>query len=634
MLELLRRKAQSRFIQATIVIIILVFVFWGVGTNQGSSTTAVATVNGDSITYAEYQKEYDRIFTQLRDQFGGTIPKGLLEATDFKMMVINQLIQTTLMRQGAKNIGLYVSDKELRQTIEDMPAFQNDGVFDVKWYEEVLTGSRLSVVNFEEGMRYDLLSAKIVDHLKRFGQVSENELQDLYRYNYDQINLQYASFSANDFKDKVAISEENLEAFFEENRESYKSLPLVQIKYINLPFSDADLDANLSDEKLLQKYEENIASYTTPEQRQARHILIRSSNADMAEQILEKRDSLNNILEKARAGEDFRELAKQFSEDGSASQGGDLGFFSKGQMVKSFEDAVFSMNTGEISDIIQTQFGLHIIKLETIKESAVTPFIEVKDEIAASFQAEMGQTLVFQKANETYEKIILSGSIDKYAASLNTDGASAKISETDFFSQQAPPEELWAMPALVNSAFTLKNGELSSILDTGKGYAIIYVQGRKEPAQQELNGVREQVSEDFVQKRTIQLAKDSAEQFLAKLQEGADFVEEAASQQITIKTTGFVSRADSLASPLPPQVLQKNFNLSESNTYGAEVTASGDTFYVVGYKDRQDSDKENLDNRKEALISQLAEEKATSLLAAWSSYLREEADITVNQKLL
>jgi peptidyl-prolyl cis-trans isomerase D len=638
MLDLLRRQAQSKFIQATIIIIILVFIFWGVGTNQGNGTNAVAQVNGESIPYSDYQKEYDRLFNQLREQFGGTIPKGLLETTNFKEQVVNKLIQTTLMRQGAQDIGLYVSDKELRQTIEDMEAFKNNGVFDVKWYEEVLTGSRLSVARFEEGMRYDLLSAKIIDHLQRFAQTSENELQDIYKYNYDRINLQYAAFSAADFKDKVPMDEDGLKAFFEKNKESYKSLPQVQIKYIHiLPLSGEGLGTGISDDELLREYNRNIEQYTIPEQRQVRHILLLTNDSDTPEQISEKRAAISTILEKAKAGEDFGELAKQFSEDGSAGRGGDLGFFSRGQMVKPFEDAAFSLNDGEISDIVQTQFGFHIIKLEAIKEGAVRPFDEAKGEIAASLQAKMGQTLVFQKANETYEKIILSGSIDKYAASLPEGGESGpgKITETGFFSQQDPPEKLRTLPALVNSAFTLKKGELSSIVDTGQGYAIVYVQDRKEPVQQKFDSVREQAREDFVKNESARLAKEAAERFLAKLQEGANFTEEAAAQKITVETTGFISRGDYSAAKLPPQVLQKNFNLSETSPYAAEVAETGDTLYVVAFKDKQNSDPNNLDETKQdALTRQLTEQKANSLLSAWAGYLREQADITVNEKLL
>lgn len=636
MLDLIRRKAQSRLIQAIIIIIILVFIFWGVGTNQGSGTNAVALVNGESIIFADYQKEYDRMVTQLRDKFGGTIPKGLLEATNFKQQVIDQLIQTALMKQGAENIGLYVSDNELRQTIESMDAFQNNGAFDVKWYEEILTGSRLSVTNFEEGLRYDLLSAKIVDHLQRFGQVSENEITGLYKYNNDQIDLQYAKFAAADFKEKVTVNEDDLKTFFAENKESYNSLPQVKIKYIHLPLAGENLSASFSDDELLTKYQDNIVKYTNPERRHARHILIRSSESDPAEQISAKRDSLNDILNKARSGEDFSALAKQFSEDGSASRGGDLGFFAKGQMVKPFEDAVFALNEGEISDIIQTQFGFHLIKLEAIKESGITPFEEVKAEISASLQAEMGQTLAFQKANETYEQIILSGSIDKYAASKKTEANSSigAITETNFFDQQDPPKELRTLPTLVNTAFTLKNGELSSIIDTGQGYAIVYVQDRKEPAPQDLSPVREQVVNDFVQKEARQLAKDSAEHFLAKLKEGADFTKEAADLQISIETTGFVSRTEYSASQLPAQILQQNFNLSKNNPYATEVADAGDIFFVIGYKDSQDSNQEQLNEEKDALIKQLTGEKANSLITAWVSYLREEADIKVYENML
>ncbi len=637
MLALFRRKAQSKFIQATIVIIILVFIFWGVGTNQGSGNTAVATVNGESITYSNYQKEYDAMINKLRDQFGGNIPKGLLEATNFKYQVVNQLIQATLMRQGAQDIGLYVSNTELSQNIQDMEAFKNNGFFDVQWYEEVLTGSRMTVSQFEEGLRYDLLYAKIIDHLARFGQVSQNELMELYNYNYNQSNLQYATFRAADFKEKVNIEEDDLTAYFETNRDNYKSAPQIKIKYINLPLSGAGSDASFPDQEILQKYKANIAQYTHPEERQASHILIKSSDTDGAAQIAEKRSTLAEILEKARNGEDFGELAKLHSEDGSASRGGDLGFFARGRMVKPFEDAAFTMDQGDVSEIIQTQFGFHILKLTAIKPSAVTPMEEVRKEIAAALGVEKGKTLVFQKANETYESIILSGSLDNYAASANKTEETGKgptIIETNMFTQQDPPESLRALPSLVNTAFSLKNGELSSIIDTGDGYAIVYVQQREEPAPQKLADITDQVKEDLKNETSIKLAKEAATELLNRLKDGGNFDEETNNLQLTVETTGLVSRADSISSPLPQQILQQNFNLSESNHFAEDIAEAGDNFYVLAFKESKESDQSKFEEKKEELTGQLTQAKANTLLSAWVGYLQDEAEITTNETLL
>ena len=636
MLALLRRKSQSKFIQATIVVIILVFIFWGVGANQGNGRNDIATVNGQSIPLQDYQKEYDRMISSLRDQFGGSIPKGLLEATDFKKQVVNKLVQASLMRQGGKDVGLYVSDIELQENIQEMEAFKNNGVFDVDWYEQVLTGSRMTVPSFEASMRYDLLYAKIIDHLGRFGQVSDNEIAALFHYKFSQKSLQYVTLKAADFKEKVTVDDEKLAAYFKEHRDTYKSAPQVKLKYINIPTSGEGLSVTFSDDEILQSYKANIQRFTHPEERQASHILIKSGESDQPEQIAAKKKIIEDILLKAKGDEDFAELAKQFSEDGSASRGGDLGFFQKGQMVKPFEDAAYSLEEGGISDIVQTQFGFHILKLNKIKASGIRPLEEVQAQITAQLKKEKLGNIVFKKANETYEAIILSGSLNNYASKETATGEPQKltISETEFFSQQDPPVALRTSPALVNAAFSMKKGELSSIIDTGQGYAIVFIEDRKKPVQEELANVREKVKGDFIAQESLKLAKTSAEELLKRLKNGADLTQEAETMKLTLETTNFVSRDTLSDSSLSPQIIQAHFNLSEANRYAEKVVPEGETFFVIAFKDSKEPDQDTFASKKEDLTRQLVQAKSETLLSAWVGYLREKADITVNEKLL
>ena len=632
MLGLFRKKAQSPTIQATIVIIILVFIFWGVGRNDsGKALNAVATVNGETITLRDYQKQYDQTLSGLRDQMGGSIPSGLLDQLNIKKQVLNKLIDTTLLRQGAAKIGLYVSDQELQNAIKKMEAFNDLGAFDVKRYEQILAGSRMTVSQFEEGMRYDLLSAKVLDHLGRFGHLSPATLKDLFNYQYRGTKVDSLAITSEAFKAKVEKSEAKVTAYFDENKAKYQSDPQLKIKYLLFAQADFKEGTTPTDEEVTRFYQDNSARYSLPERRQARHILIKAAAAASAEEKASKRKQIEEIATKIKGGKDFASLAKEFSEDSSANQGGDLGLFARGQMVKPFEDAVFAMKEGQVSDIVETPFGLHLIKLEKIDPAKVQPQDEVKGSIIDQLTAEATKGKAFQAVSDAYEQIIVAGSLAKYA---DAKGAGPAIVETKLFTQKAPPAELAALPEVVNAAFALNKGDLSSIIESGQGYAIILVEDKVPPAQQELAAVRTKVEEDFVAAESVKLAQAAAEALLAKVKGGAKLAEEAKALGLEVTTTPFISRANNSEAKLPAQIVQDALGLSAHHPVLDKVATENNTFYVITFNTSQEPDQKLFAEKKGELEDKLAGEMKNDLLGAWLDSLRNKAKITTNEQLL
>src|SRR3989339_1002092 len=173
MLNLIRSKAQSIYIQATILIIVLVFVFWGVGSSQKGGPDAIATVNDQNISARQYQKNYTQTINRYQEQFGGTLPAGLLEALNLKQQVLDQMIQEQVMQQGAKEAGLIVGSDEVRKVIQNMDAFREEGIFTLDRYKKLLASSRMTTTDFENNVRNDLLHTKILTHLSRFARISD-----------------------------------------------------------------------------------------------------------------------------------------------------------------------------------------------------------------------------------------------------------------------------------------------------------------------------------------------------------------------------------------------------------------------------------------------------------------------------
>ncbi len=625
MLEFLRQKAQSSVIQVIIVVIILVFVFWGVGSNQGSGVNAAATVNDEPITYTDFQRSYDARINQLREQLGGNIPDGLLQTLGVKDQVLEELIQRALIRQGAEEAGVMVSDEEVRAKIQEMEVFQNEGGFDVGWYKQILAGNRMNATDFEITMKADLLLAKVMDYLSRFGGVADSELRDRFDYDYRQKKFAYVALEPASFEKNVVVNDEELAAFFDENQNDYRGEAQLKLKYVLFPF-DAKAELDISEESIVSYFEQHKDEYVVPEQRQARHILIMIDESDSEDVITEKRKKAEDLLKQSREGADFADLARQNSDDkGSATRGGDLGFFERGQMVKPFEDGVFGLQEGELT-LVRSDFGFHVIKLEKIRPLQLKTVAEVRDSIIAKIKVGEIKTLALKQANAAYEQIILSGSLEKYAES------GGKLQETEFFTRKEIVEPLLSNPALQQAAFGLRQGELSSLLEGADSYAILYAEEIKEPAVPELDKVKERVIKDFVSQRSQELAKEAAETILAAVQAGASLEEAAAKLDIPVELSPMISRADRADSKLPPALLEAGLGLTAAAPYPEAVISSGQTLYVAAFKDEKEASAEKFEEQKDEIGKSLVAENQNVVSVSWLAFLRDRAVVEIDKR--
>ena len=624
MLDFLRRKAQSTYLQATVIIIILVFVFWGVGTNQGPGRNGIATVNGQTITFQEYEKAYERTMDQYRAQFGDNLPADFAKTIGLKKQVIDQLIQAALFRQGGLEMGIYASDEEVQDAIKNMPVFLDNGNFNVERYNTVLRGSRLTPKKFETSMRADIVSNTTAQRVAMFAHALESELLDKFLYDNEERQLEYVIFKAKDFVDKVTVNEEILTDFFTSQQNDYRTPPQIKLKYLAFLPAEEMAAINVEESDIENYYQQHIDQYSVPETRRARHILLRATDENLAGQ--EKK--MAEILQKARNGEDFTELAKQFSDDGSAANGGDLGFFNQKQMIQPFADAAFSLKKGQISDIVRTRFGLHIIKLEEIKPGKITPLSDIKESIIAKIKEERAKTNAFKKANETYEKIILSGSLNKYATENKVD-----IPETAFFNKNSIPPELAGNPVLIKTIFSLKKGELSSLIEGPRGYDIVYVEDFKGPQTPPFKEVKDKVEKDYFAAESRKLAKEAAEKLLTAAR-SSDFVKISREQGQAVEESEFFSRKKKFSKNLPAIVINEAFNLSDKKPYPPEITADDDKFYVFHLKKIKKPSDEEFAAKRQTLMANIEKENQMNLISAWLEYLKDKAEITINQQFL
>jgi peptidyl-prolyl cis-trans isomerase D len=633
MLQILRKKAQSTFIQIIVVIIALVFIFWGVGANLDGDRQAALTVNGEQIAFQQFQQAYDRAYERFSDQFGGNVPKGFAETFGLKQQVINQLIQTELLRQGAEKMGIQVSAREIQKIIEDMAPFQENGVFNIERYKAVLAANRMAPTKFEDSMRFDRLSEVAVREIGNFANVVTTfEIQEVHSLENEKVALKYVKVSPDRFIDQVTVDDNALKTWFETVKENYKSLPQVKLKYLTFTYDDVGRKIEIDKGKTEEYYQTNLAEFQVPERRHARHILLKAGENDSAERHREQAKKADNIMKLAKKGDDFIALAKENSEDPAKNSGGDLGFFSAGQMVPAFDKAVFAMQPGDISEVVKTQFGYHIIKLEEIQPAETRPLEAVTAEIKSKLQQKEAENLAFQVANDAYEGIIGAGSLTKYAE------ANPKISieQTDFFAKNNAPTDLKNDAQFLDKAFELKKGELSSLIKGASGYAILFAEDYKEPEIPAFETKKEILVKDYQKAKSKELAETAANELLKSLREEKALELDAMAQEkgLTVLESGFLVRSgENAGTTFPSALLEDAFLLSASSPLPEKAGKVGDDFYIYSFVDRQVPPMPDKSEVVEKYRKELTQMKQQQLLSAWLRHQEIDAKITTNPNL-
>ena len=624
MLNIIRKNAQSIVIQVIVVVIALVFIFWGVGTNLGGNSNALAVVNGKEIGYREFQKSYERAVESYKQQFGGQLPPEFIDSIGLKQQVLNQLIQSELLRQGAEKIGVQLSREAVQRHIKEMAAFRENGRFSLDRYKAVLDSNRLSPPIFEQGIGNDLLVGRMVEVLGGFAVLSGQEVQNWLDYVDQEVRIGFASFASSEYLPQVTIDEAALTAWYEGAREQYKLPAQYRLQYLFYAYADDLQQSGVSDEAVRQRYQEDIEKYRTPERRRARHILFKTDGQDSEEVRAGKKRQAEEALARIRKGGDFARLARELSEDSSRDKGGDLGYFSRGQMVQPFEEAAFALNKGEVSGIVESPFGFHLIRLEDLTPARTQSLEEVGPAIRSELERQAVKGVTFKRASTAYEDIIRAGSLAKYSAA-----SGAKVAATGFFAQSAPPEDpVVRDPAFLQAAFGLRKGELSSIVELANGYAIVFVDDVREAVVPKLAEVRDRVVADFKGARSVELARAAAESALKAAREKGEWPAATARQESDyLKRTGPSGK-------VPAPVRDDVFKRLGQDAFPEQVIAVGPDFIVYQILDTRQGKSPTGEAQRAGFERQLLAARENKLVADWLEQLRGSAKIWTNREML
>lgn len=629
MLKILRENAGSWIVKALLGIIVFVFVLWGIRSGDSKKNQEVATVNGEAVSVDEYRNTYQNMIAQMRQQFGSNLNDEMIEMLQLEKQALNRLIDKKLLLQESRKLKIDISGKELAESVKNAPMFQNEGVFDFNIYQAVLKNNDLTPEMFEkmqkEAMTIEKLRSIIIDNVK----VSENEISEWHTWQNTVVDINYVAFSADDQKE-IAPSDEEMESYYKENGDKYKTLPKIKASYVQINADDYVAKAEVTPEEIKSHYEENIQMYETPKSVSASHILIKVPVEGGSALEAEKKTAIMGILEQVKQGKDFAELAKTYSEDPGKNNGGKLGFFKYEDMVKPFADKAFSMKPGEISDPVRSQFGWHLIKVEEVKEASKKSLEEATAAITETLKKRKAKTLAYNDAETVHEAIVNGDDLNLAAGSV-----SAKVLTTDFFSQKDPISGIPENAKFAQIAFSLPLLETSDVEEFETGYYIIRADEKIEPVIPDLKEVVEKVKSDLSSKMRQDAALADAKAFLKAVKEGAVFSNEAQKKGFSVKATGPFKRQDEVPGlGFEKEIAQAAFKIAKPGEVCGEVLTGKQNYYVISLKERNAPDKASFEADRGEIQDLLLQKKESALFEKWIAQVKNESKIDIRPGFL
>ena len=515
MMDRLREGVNSIAVKIILGLIILSFVFAGVGSYIiGGSNNAAAKVGNVEIGRGEfeqaYQNERNRMQAQLGDYFSNLLADPSY-VESFRKSVLDRMVDDLLLEQHAESLGLRVSDSQVRTLILEMPQFQVDGQFNQDIYQTALRRAGFSPESFAEYLRRDLVRNQLLTAIQASDFSLPGEVEAQSKLLTQTRDIKKITLSRADFAAKAELSEQEIEQYYQQNAERYTRPEQAKVAYIELSAQQLKQAFEVSDEEAKQYYQEHLDKYSSEEQRSVSHILIEGDDQAKAQAIL---DELN-------AGADFAALAEEKSDDfGSASQGGSLGWIERDVMDPTFEEAAFGLqNVGDTTGLVKSSFGYHIIKLDELKDSVAKPYQDVASEIKQELKDQRAVDKFYELQSEL-ERIAFEypDSLDDAAIAID-----AKIQTTDFISESDAPELLKA-PAVMQAILSpevKEDGLNSEVIEVAPEHVIVLrVEESRDETVLPLEEVRSQVTESLANIKGEQAAMELAQTVIEDLKQG------------------------------------------------------------------------------------------------------------------
>jgi peptidyl-prolyl cis-trans isomerase D len=532
MLEDIRESSQGLTAKIILGLIILTFAVAGIGSYTNSVDTSVATVNGEKISQQAFNKAYQAQRGRMAQQFGEmfeTLSNDENYMSNFRQGILDSLINEKLIDQSAYDLAIRVSDERLKESIRTMPEFQVDGTFDNNRYLAIINQAGFyQSSDFRDYLRVEMTRRQLSQALvaTEFNLPYQETLQlNLQNQTRD---IRYATITAQQFKDAIEVNEEEIKSYFLANQSRFENKEQVKVNYISLNVNDIAKTIEVTDEEVANYYQDNIASFTQREQRRVSHILLEFTEGDSDSEASAKSQA-DAVVTRIAAGEDFAELAKELSADTfSGENGGDLEFLDAGVMEPSFDEAAFALqNVGDITEVVKTSFGYHLIKLTELKPEVIQTLAEVKDELQTKVSTEKAQETFYEQSQRLAEvSFEFPDSLDDAANEVNT-----TIQTTDWLSRSgntAPFDNVKIIDAAFSDMVLADNMNSDLIEVNDEVVMVLRLDTYQEANVKPLEEVSAQIKTMLISQKATEKATETVETLLELFKTGEDIQVELA----------------------------------------------------------------------------------------------------------
>ena len=584
----------------------------------------IAEVAGRELTAGDFQTRYVAQVQNFRSLYGSAADQ-LLQQLGLDGQVLQEMIDEQATLAEAERQGITVSDEELAQQIFATPGLRESGQFiGEARYEQLLLAQvpPMTKAQFEAGLRASMMVIKLRSTLTDWMAVSDEEIEREYVRRNERVRLQVVALTADAFRDEVEVTDDDLAAYYDAHQAEYRMGERRQIDYVLIDRDSIRANQTVAETDIQRYYNDNLPLYQSPEQVRASHILLTTA----AQDVDEVRARAEEILAEARRGADFAALAREFSEDeATAVNGGDLDYFGRGQMVPEFETAAFALEEGAISDLVQSQFGFHIIQVVDKQEAETRSLDEVRAQVEDTLAWQRTDQQVTNRQREMAAQITGPGDLEEAATAFGL-----TVQSTGFFAREDPIPGLGTAPSVAIGVFQFGESEVSGALSSPRGPVFARVTAREDPRVPALDEIRDRVREDAIRTRAVELSRERAASIAETLAEADDFAAAAEAQGLEAAETDLIARESVLPTIGPsPEVDRVAFGLPAGAVSEPITTAEGTV--IVRVDERDDVTPEEFQTAREAFRDQLLAERRDLFFNAYMTRAKADMQIGINE---